>query len=91
MMLLAAVTGLGGDRLAGSIITNVGTLTVLSFSRAQESAADRAALEAVYAYYGHVAGADELFRILQDRKDKDSELEIQLDITLKKETGEEPN
>lgn len=67
LMLLAAVTGFGGDRIAGNIITNVGTLTVLSFSREQESHADRAALAALQGYYGHVSGADELFRILRDK------------------------
>lgn len=36
-------------------------LTQLSFSRAQERAADRAALAALQSLYGHVHGADELF------------------------------
>jgi len=54
---LMAVAGLQGNDVVGTIIGDTGALTLLSFSRGQESQADRSALEAVAGVYGHVAGA----------------------------------
>jgi predicted Zn-dependent protease len=57
--------GTGSD-IAGSTLGNAGLLTALTFSRAQESAADADALRTLARMYGHVAGADEVFKLLQE-------------------------
>src|SRR5690606_42032950 len=41
-----------------------GNVALLTSSRQQEADADRWALQALHNYYGHVAGADDLFRKL---------------------------
>lgn len=64
-LLLMSITGLSGDYFTGQVISDAGLITMLSFNRAQERAADRTALAAVAARYGHVAGADALFSALR--------------------------
>lgn len=49
----------------GHLVGVGGQLAMLDYSREQEYAADAWALHAVYNHYGHVQGADELFRHLQ--------------------------
>jgi predicted Zn-dependent protease len=44
-------------------IGNTGLLTALSFSRDQESAADKLAVEALVKHYGHAGGAAQLFKV----------------------------
>lgn len=51
---LAHLAGIGGN------------VALLNYSRQQEAEADRWALQALYHHYGHVAGADELFRKLKE-------------------------
>lgn len=67
-MVMAVILGLVdnslGTELAGDALGQAGLLTQLSFSRQQESAADRIGQAALAASYGGVAGADELFRVL---------------------------
>lgn len=58
LMLLGADSG---SQSVVSAISRGGTLTMLSFSRAQEEEADATALAAVALTYGHVAGADGFF------------------------------
>jgi len=58
---LAVLTGVNGNSLAGKVLGDAGLLTTLHFSRSQESGADRAGLEAVERYYGHVADAGKIF------------------------------
>jgi Zn-dependent protease with chaperone function len=59
-LMIAGVTGGGTD------VTAIGaSLTQLSFSRAQETAADGAALDALDALYGHTAGAEQFFARVQ--------------------------
>jgi len=58
---LAVLTGINGNSLAGKVLGDTGLLTTLHFSRSQESEADRAGLEAVELYYGHVADAGKIF------------------------------
>jgi len=65
MLALMALTGNTGTGTAGRILTQTGTVTQMKFGRDMERAADSAALAAVAGLYGHVAGADELFRVLQ--------------------------
>lgn len=54
---LAQLAGVGGN------------LALLNYSRQQENEADRWALQALHNHYGHVAGADELFRKLKEEHD----------------------
>ena len=61
-LVLAALSGGEGSGLAAS----AAALGELSFSRAQERAADRFALTLVAAEYGHVAGATDFLRRLPD-------------------------
>ena len=63
-LFLATLTGMSGDRFVSSIVNHAGIITVLSFSRKQESASDHSALAAVEKHYGHVSGAADLFRAL---------------------------
>ncbi len=64
-LFLAAITGSSTDRYVGSVINETGTLTVLGFNRKQERLADASALQALENTYGHVAGADTLFKTFQ--------------------------
>lgn len=57
--------GTGGD-IAGRTLGNAGLLTALTFSRSQERAADADALRTLARIYGHVAGADEVFKLLHE-------------------------
>ena len=52
------------DRSDLQIAGLAGQLTQMSFSRAMELDADYQALQAVYRYYGHTAGALDLYRVL---------------------------
>lgn len=63
---LSALGGMADSGLAQNMVGNVGLLTVLSFSRRQETRADEDALLALQAHYGHLAGADSLFAWLQE-------------------------
>ena len=56
--------GTGSD-IAGRTLGNAGLLTALTFSRSQEGAADAEALRTLARVYGHVSGADEVFKLLQ--------------------------
>ena len=58
-----AVAVLSGSSVSGSvdILGLAQTVAERSFSRDQESAADEFGLQALYAEYGHVQGADEFF------------------------------
>jgi len=61
-LFLTAIAGTSTDRFVSSVITDTGTLTVLGFNRNQERRADEIALKALAGYYGHVNGADTLFK-----------------------------
>lgn len=67
--MLALMMLTGSTNFSGDVLTQTGSLARLRFSREMESAADRAALNAVAELYGHVAGADTLFRVLQSESD----------------------
>ena len=62
MIALSMVTGDSG--FAGNLLTQAGTVTATQFTRSMETAADTAALSAVYGLYGHVNGASSLFEIM---------------------------
>jgi len=65
-IVLAMVSAGSGSDIVGRNLGNAGLLTALTFSRSQESAADAAALRTLARIYGHVAGADEVFKLLQE-------------------------
>ncbi len=64
-IVVAMVSAGSGSDIVGRTLGNAGLLTALTFSRSQESAADADALRALARMYGHVAGADEVFKLLQ--------------------------
>lgn len=63
---------MGSDNLAQSVSQNTSMLTVLSFSRDMERAADRFALQRLQAVYGHTRGADEFFNQIQQLEQQHS-------------------
>jgi len=69
-LLLASITGISGDYFVGKIVNDVGLITLFTFNRDQEQDADITAITAVEKYYGHIAGADELFQTLLQLEDK---------------------
>lgn len=62
-LFLFTLTGFSTDRLMGNLLTETGTLSMLSFNRNQEKRADELALTALAKHYGHVNGANALFDI----------------------------
>ena len=67
MLALASMTGLGDNGMIAGLINQIGITSTLGFSRQQESKADEQALLALQKYYGHVAGAEVLFKVLEDQ------------------------
>lgn len=65
-LVLNAVTGSSNADL---VLGTTGLLTLLSFNRDMEEDADEQALRTLNVYYGHVAGAAELFAVLHDSDD----------------------
>ncbi|MFC1684985.1 M48 family metallopeptidase [Pseudomonadota bacterium] len=55
-----------GDVMVDRIVGNTGSLTALTFSRDQEREADATALDSLMNLYGHVGGADDLFKTLKN-------------------------
>ena len=66
----AALAGATGESAVHDVLGSAGLLTLLSFNREMERTADRDALAALRAHYGHVAGAGEFFRTLRERHDE---------------------
>jgi beta-barrel assembly-enhancing protease len=60
-MLLSVVSADLGRSAAGGALNQAGLLTLLSFNRDQERAADEEALRVIAAEYGHIGGAIDLF------------------------------
>lgn len=54
-----------GNAVTDQVLSGSGMLTVLKYTRDQESAADETALAALRAHYGHVDGAPDLFEIFK--------------------------
>lgn len=73
---LAAIGGFTDSSATGALINILGTGSISSFSRGQESEADAEALTALNAYYGHVHGAADLFEALNDRSEVGKLLEF---------------
>lgn len=62
LLLPALTTVLFGDASTTGLVSRSSTLFELSYSRAEESAADSFALDTLNRAYGHVAGATEFFQ-----------------------------
>ena len=60
---IATITGAASNDIVAGLIGNTGLLTALSFSREQENAADKLAVEALVKHSGHAGGAEELFEV----------------------------
>jgi len=65
----SSMLGFSGDN---QVFGLAGRLTSTSFSRKMETQADRSALEAVNKMYGHVAGADSLFKLFMKARESGS-------------------
>lgn len=63
-LFLATIAGISGDRVTGTIISDAGIVASLGFNRDQEREADLTAIVALEKHYQHVAGANDLFKIL---------------------------
>ncbi len=64
-VVLSVLAPEAGRGVAGAALGQTAGLTLLSFSREQERAADREALRVVAAEYGHVGGAIDLFEAFE--------------------------
>ena len=71
-IVVAMVSAGSGSDIVGRTLGNAGLLTALTFSRSQESAADAEALRTLARMYGHVAGAAEVFKLLQEESTRGS-------------------
>lgn len=71
-LLLSAISGASGDLFVGQIVSETGMIALLNFTRDQEREADITALTAVNGLYHHVAGTNDLFRVLMAAHDLDS-------------------
>jgi predicted Zn-dependent protease len=65
---LTSIVGIGNNSSFEQVLGQTGLLTMMSFSREQESAADRTALLTLKRYYGHLKGAAVLFEILRQQE-----------------------
>ncbi|MEE9344392.1 MAG: M48 family metallopeptidase [Methylococcales bacterium] len=61
---LTSIVGIGNNSSFEQALGQTGLLTMMSFSREQEAAADRTALLTLKRYYGHLNGAEALFELL---------------------------
>ncbi|HFD12676.1 MAG TPA: M48 family metallopeptidase [Crenotrichaceae bacterium] len=67
---LTSIAGVGNNSAFEDVLGQTGLLTMMSFSREQESAADREAMLTLKRYYGHLNGAAALFEMLEHEKDE---------------------
>lgn len=65
---LLALTGSTGSNMAGSVLSNAGTITSVQFTKGMEESADEAALLALNRMYGHVNGASALFYMFSNAR-----------------------
>jgi predicted Zn-dependent protease len=67
-LVLSLVSAELGRSFGGSVLSQAGVVTVLTFSRDQEREADAEALRTLAAEYGHVGGALDLFAALAQQR-----------------------
>ncbi len=70
---LLALTGSTGSNMAGSVLSNAGTVTSMQFTRGMEQSADETAVAAMYNVYGHLNGAAQLFKLFSDARGPESQ------------------
>ena len=63
---LSVISSTAGDAIIGNFLGEAGYLTILKYSREMESEADKTAIQALQSIYGHLIGADDLFKVLKD-------------------------
>jgi predicted Zn-dependent protease len=63
---ISALSMAVGNQVIDNFINGGGMLTSLHYGREQELEADKTALKAIYSLYGHIGGANELFKILNE-------------------------
>ncbi|MCH9696824.1 MAG: M48 family metallopeptidase [Gammaproteobacteria bacterium] len=68
---LLSLVGLSDHGALEQMFSQTGLLTMLSFSREQESAADREAMLTLQRHYGHVEGAAALFEHIEKEEKED--------------------
>lgn len=73
---LMALLGQSANSLLGGAISSGGVITMLSFNRDMERAADERALQILRQHYGHLGGADEFFVAMDEADDEDRWLEF---------------
>ncbi|MDN3640719.1 M48 family metallopeptidase [Simiduia curdlanivorans] len=71
----ASILGAGDGVLAQNLVGQVNLLTQLNFSRSAEMDADQEALHTLMAHYGHLYGADTLFKLLRESRDGEEPFE----------------
>jgi len=60
---IMSLMGAGDSGFSEQLVSNISLMTVLNFSREQEKEADHQALLTLQQYYGHVNGAEEIFKL----------------------------
>ncbi|GAB1262601.1 M48 family metallopeptidase [Aurantivibrio plasticivorans] len=65
---LACITGFGDSGMSQQLLGQLSLFTALSFNRGQETEADRVAMRAVLAEYGHIEGAADLFELFKKQR-----------------------
>lgn len=70
-LLMQVILGQTSDA-AVNVLSESSMITMLSFSRNQEQAADEEGLQLVNAFYGHTRGATDLFDVLKSEREKSS-------------------
>ena len=64
---LSVISTTAGDAIMGNFLGEAGYLTILKYSREMELEADDTAINALKSIYGHLGGADDLFKILKEQ------------------------
>lgn len=63
-LVMSVISSSIGDAIMRSFVNEAGYLTVLKFGRDMEADSDEAAMRALLLLYGHLEGADDLFKVL---------------------------
>ncbi len=71
---LLAIFGADGSNILQSFLGNTAAITNLSFSRQQESDADKFASELLVKFYGHASGATEFFQYIKNTETELTEI-----------------
>jgi predicted Zn-dependent protease len=62
---MTVISSSAGDSMSEGFLGEAGFLTLMKYSRDMETEADQTAITALLSHYGHLAGADDLFKILR--------------------------